>query len=494
MGDYFKLSNVQGLRESPSEPIEHDKGIKSFFKQLKVVSEDKQSSSISHLALNNGGDLCAVSSGTKAIFYDYKLNRAEYNFTSAKDFVRCCSFREDSKLAAVSDDSGNIHILALPLKSLLKGFKAHNGSIYCHSFSSDKGHLMTGGDDGTVKFWDIQEEKSVLSLEGHTDRVRSLCDLSENSFLWATGCYDCTCRIYDIRCPQTPVSTLQHDAPIESVTSSKSCISMVVSGGTLVKIWDLSSGLKLKSSLQPHMRTIFRAYLSEDQNCIVTASLDGTIKFTENSSKFPLMHVYTHESAVSAFDYSLSGNTMASGLSTGKWLIRHNSSGFVKSETSSGSTLQLRAVMENNSKVSGNITSVTGYKTVKLGVLDRLVKAFQYQAALDLALTLTPDHVYNLVELLILRGSLGTAVKGRDEQTIIPLLKFVSSQLNRDVYNTSILLEFLHTVLDNNTWLKTCSDATVIKELRKIPSKINLELYQHTILLKLQGMIDLILT
>ncbi|GIX66325.1 WD domain, G-beta repeat containing protein, putative [Babesia caballi] len=208
--------------------------------------------------------------------------------------------------------------------------------------------------------------------------------------------------------------------------------------------------------------------------------LGGLLSDPTEERPVSLRHVYRFNDPVVSFAVSLDAKSIAVGLSSGEWVIRHNTREASEEEPQAKKVIR---IAEN----------VVEYKTAKLSLLDRLVKTFQYQAAMDLSLSLTPNHVYNLVETLILRGSLATAVRGKDEQTILPLLRFVSSHLGNDIHNTNTLLELAHAVLDNNQWLETCDNTRVIQELRKIPNKINFELFQHNILQTLKGSLDLVL-
>uniref|UniRef100_A0A3B0MGR4 WD domain, G-beta repeat/UTP15 C terminal, putative n=1 Tax=Theileria annulata TaxID=5874 RepID=A0A3B0MGR4_THEAN len=489
MGEYFRVRSVEGLRQSASEPTDQDQNLRSYFKWLKVVGKGKESSTISNLSLSQSDHLCSISFGTKVKFYDYEEQLFCYTYNSSKSFVRCASFRPDSKLAAVSDDSGNVDIVALELKSLLRRFRAHEGACHCHSFSYDKLSLLSGGDDSAVKLWDAAQETCSLTLDGHTDRVRSLTPVPGDCNLWATACYDKIARLYDIRTPEKPVTKLEMDSPVEHVSISSSGFRLITTGGNQVKVWDISSGLKLEFTVSPHLRAITRSFLSDDDNLLITSSLDGTVKYSDINNGLKVSHMYRFDGEVTSFDFKYN-NVLAVGLSTSDWLIRYNNK--LDSGNDIGSYVQngLETVRVDTVRDS---VEVMGYKPMKLGLLDRLVKTFQYKAAMDLALTLTTAHVYNLIELLIVRGTLSTAVKNRDEKSILPLLKFVSTQLNKDINNTNLLLEFLITILDNNHWLKECTDEAVLAEMKRIPNKINLELYQHTILLRLKGLIDLII-
>ncbi|CDR93737.1 WD domain, G-beta repeat containing protein, putative [Babesia bigemina] len=627
MGTYHRLSKVEGLREGDPEPYERDRRVKRYFSATKVVGSGKETAPVTHISFSPEGTFVSVCTGTKVIFYDYAQQKIVHTFHDSKDFVRCCAFRGDGKVAAVSDDGGWVHLIALGLKSNLKKWRAHETPCHALHFSCTKLRLMTGGDDGVAKLWDTVTGELVEEFKFHSDKIRAVSDFCGSEQLWVTGGYDSVAYLFDIRNNVKPAAKVHHGAPIEFVELSIANNLLLTAGKNIVKLWDLSSGLQLMYSFEPHQRTVVRAFM---RHPIITASLDGTVRFFnyasvyqsdfhasderylaelrgdefssrmsqtltarstsynsdddssenvldeeadvsssedsdeprspasvsvrgkraadclsdgsnfvtpesriaspdhftpmsanpdylddsetsqsshverptgESASQYTtdrtealdgtptedlddttvsLRHVYRFNSPVTALDVTLDTRAIAIGLSSGEWIIRHNA----KEETEE--VLFHRKIV----KVEEDLVE---FKPTKLSLLDRLVKTFQYQAALDLSLSLTPDHVYNLVETLVLRGSLATAVKGKDEHTILPLLRFVSAHLGNDMQNTSTLLELAHAIIDNNQWLETCDNTQVIDELRKIPNKINFELFQHNILQSLKGSLDLIL-
>ncbi|KAK1442198.1 WD40 repeat containing protein [Babesia gibsoni] len=636
MGTYVKLSQVEGLRESDSNVYECDKKIKRFFRASNVVGSGKEGSSVSHVGFSPAGSIVSICAGTKVIFYNYIEEQIVYTYHDSRDFVRCCSFRSDGKVAAVSDDGGWIQLIALELKSNLKKWQAHQAACHTHQFSSNKTRLMTGGDDSIAKYWDTVSGEIVQEFKFHSDKIRALSDFCGSEKMWVTGGYDTVAYLFDVRDASKPMAKIEHGTPIEFVDVSSGNNLLMTVGGNILKLWDISNGLKMVHSFEPHQRAITSGHI---RDALLTSSLDGTVRYFNYSSihradyvsfddkyipdqngiykygeededygiftpqtespkvnsdsardfrtpmgpecvnikkggniiapdllpalgnefdnavppndhaefitpeeeapvtlqngitsvataknegktmhyktqspfesavsniasprrinrdkdsddtqeesneerSVTLRHVYRFDDAVTAFAVSVDSKTIAVGLASGEWIIRHNPKTILEHEP-------------KPKKVFKVVENVVEYKTVKLTLLDRLVKTFQYQAAMDLALSLSADHVYNLVETLILRGSLATAVRGKDEQTIIPLLRFLSSHLGSGIRNTNSLLELAHAVLDNNEWLQSCDNNTVIQELRKIPHKINFELFQHNILQTLKGSLDLILS
>jgi U3 small nucleolar RNA-associated protein 15 len=66
-------------------------------------------------------------------------------------------------------------------------------------FSSDKVHVVSGSDDGTVRSWDVAVGEEVNRLVGHTDYVRAIAASPQGPEIFASGGYDHSCKIWDVR-------------------------------------------------------------------------------------------------------------------------------------------------------------------------------------------------------------------------------------------------------------------------------------------------------
>ena len=75
------------------------------------------------------------------------------------------------------------------------------------SFSSDGRYVASGSLDKTVKIWEIQTNKCLSTLQGHTSMVNSVSFSSDGRYV-ASGSLDETVKIWEIQTNKC-LSTLQ---------------------------------------------------------------------------------------------------------------------------------------------------------------------------------------------------------------------------------------------------------------------------------------------
>lgn len=67
------------------------------------------------------------------------------------------------------------------------------------------------------RWWDVSSGAQVCRLDGHTDYVRAAGVSPANMETWATGGYDHSVRLWDMRMRNSCVMTLDHGSPVEDL-------------------------------------------------------------------------------------------------------------------------------------------------------------------------------------------------------------------------------------------------------------------------------------
>ena len=80
-------------------------------------------------------------------------------------------------------------------KNLLT-LEGHSDYVRSVAISNDNTKVVTGSDDKTAKVWDIRTGKNLLTLEGHSGDVTSVAISNDNTKI-VTGSSDKTAKLWD---------------------------------------------------------------------------------------------------------------------------------------------------------------------------------------------------------------------------------------------------------------------------------------------------------
>ncbi|KAG0473747.1 hypothetical protein HPP92_015604 [Vanilla planifolia] len=169
-------------------------------------------------------DLAAASSASIHLFDGNSLSPKSHSpLSSFSDVAYSPSFRCDGALLACGGESGLVQVFN-PLRSghALRRLRFHSRPVRVVRFphAADKLHLFSGGDDAILSYWDVSTESPLLSFPGaHRDYIRAGSPSSVSVDVFATGSYDHTVKVWDVRMSpdSNHVSSFAHATPVESV-------------------------------------------------------------------------------------------------------------------------------------------------------------------------------------------------------------------------------------------------------------------------------------
>ncbi|KHN27454.1 denticleless protein homolog [Glycine soja] len=83
---------------------------------------------------------------------------------------------------------------------------SHQNAVFDTCWIKEDTQILTASGDQTIKLWDVQEQKCLGVLTGHTGSVKSMCSHPTNSDIIVSGSRDGSFRIWDLRCKSTAKS------------------------------------------------------------------------------------------------------------------------------------------------------------------------------------------------------------------------------------------------------------------------------------------------
>jgi coatomer subunit beta' len=159
--------------------------------------------------------------------YDEHKNFVMKIAVNPKDYNMFASASMDTKVKIWSFSSTNSHLT----------FEGHSKGTttvaFCPLF--DKPYLATGSDDKTIKIWDYTNKHCVYTFEGHEDNISALCFHPELPIL-LSGSEDNSCKFWNVNTFKIEDSKLFGYDTIWDIASqpSQNMIAFGCEEGTLV--------------------------------------------------------------------------------------------------------------------------------------------------------------------------------------------------------------------------------------------------------------------
>ncbi len=194
------------------------------------------------------------------------------------DSVWSVQFSPDGKsIASAARRNGAVHIWDADKGELVKVLKGQNGAInkilYCH----DGKRLIAAGDsfDSTIRVWDVECEKVIHRLEGHSISIEGIA-LSPDEKTLASTSRDGTLRLWDLTTgKEMPQLEGAKGAKGEnfSVAFAPDGKTLAVNGLTLgLRFWDLSSRKPQKALREGGWDRLSLNYSRLGRTLVITAA------------------------------------------------------------------------------------------------------------------------------------------------------------------------------------------------------------------------------
>lgn len=186
------------------------------------------------------------------------------------------------------------------------------------AISPDGNTLASGGDDKIIKLWDLNTQKLVNSVMGHSQAVTSVA-FSPKQELLATASDDKNIKLWHLPTLQEIFTLEGHLHAVKSVSFSPD--GEILASGSWdkqVKLWDVSNGKKI-FSLKAHQLQVSAVAFSPQGEILASASFDRTIRLwhiaeMQNRPRCTLMGTLEgHTRAVLAIAFSPDGKILATG-------------------------------------------------------------------------------------------------------------------------------------------------------------------------------------
>ena len=420
-------------------------------------------------SLAQPSDHFVVTTGVRVQLFSIRSRKLVKTISRFDGVAYGAEIRRDGRVMVAGDATGAIQVFDVNSRSILKTWKEHKQPVWATKFSpTESTILMSASDDRTVRLWDLPGQESTVSFAGHQDYVRTAAFMpGQASSLLVSGSYDQTVKLWDPRTPTNAVMTFKHAAPVESVLPMPSGTTILAAADNRITILDIVAGRPL-NILQNHQKTVTSLCLASKGARLLSGGLDGHVKILETTgwnvvagSKYP--------SPVLALSLVSSGHAqedrhLVVGMQSGVLSIKTRLSGQQKVKERERQK-EMQALIEGKieeldkrrakkipvgmkKRLRGRDFTGEGVDVIiegnkrevrtKLKTWEKELRSGRYAAALDLALSSnTLSETMTLLVALRHRSAMRTALSGRDEITLQPILRWICKHITNPLYVTT---------------------------------------------------------
>ncbi len=123
--------------------------------------------------------------------------------------------------------------------------KGHTSGVFSCAYSPDGRRIVSASNDTTLKVWDAETGKELFTLKGHTAQVRS-CAYSPDGRRIVSASDDNTLKVWDAETGKELLTLKGHTAQVRSCTYSPNGRRIVsASDDNTLKVWDTETGKEL---------------------------------------------------------------------------------------------------------------------------------------------------------------------------------------------------------------------------------------------------------
>jgi len=159
----------------------------------------------------------------------------------------------------------------------LTGHSGTLSSVNTLAINPDSHTLASGGDDKNIKLWDLNTQKILASLSGHSQAVKSVA-FSPDGKILATASDDKTIKLWEVKTLKEICTLLGHSHAVKSVAFSPD--GQILASGSwdkTIKLWDVNTGTEI-CTITGHQLQVNSVAFSPQGQLLASASYDRTIR------------------------------------------------------------------------------------------------------------------------------------------------------------------------------------------------------------------------
>jgi WD40 repeat protein/serine/threonine protein kinase len=291
---------------------------------IRITSKD---GTVTEIKVPEGAKVEIAEDGKASAAAPWRISSIR-SFEGHLGVVWSVTFSRDERRVLSGGDDGVVRVWDVETGKELHRFEGHKHFVYSIAVAPDGRRVLSGAGDtnprdggafnpqphGTVCLWEVESGKELRRLEGLASAVTSVA-FSGDGRRALFGHFDGTVQLWDVE-QWKEVRRFDYGKGLWNVCFSPDGEKVLTSGGhdaqRLIRLWDLSSGEELRR-FKGHGAGMWQSVFSPDGKRILSASLDRTARLWETETGKELRRFrHPHGVAGVAFlpdgRYALSGS------------------------------------------------------------------------------------------------------------------------------------------------------------------------------------------
>ncbi len=234
---------------------------------------------INAVDMTSDGTRVAAGRANAVQVYDVDSGLEIVSLGGHKDLIQSLRYSPDSRYLAAGSYQ-IVTIWTVPTGLLAKTMAGHAGAVLSLAVAPDRLSAYSGGQDKTIRVWNLAEGKMLRTLSGTTP-VTALAIAAGGTTLFS-GALDGNIRWLDAADGRERLVLRGHTAAVTDLAVLASSVSAPriasASEDGKVRIWGVTTSPKSPLVLSGHKGAVRALALSPDGHTIVTGGDDGTVR------------------------------------------------------------------------------------------------------------------------------------------------------------------------------------------------------------------------
>ena len=197
--------------------------------------------------------------------------------------------------------------------------EGHEFTVWSLATTQDGLTIISGGQDATIRVWDVANEKEIAKLIGHDGPVYGLVLMPDNNKLVSIADKDLAVKIWDLESRTLLTSLAPNSAHVNAVAVSPDQRYLVTGGDDgIARFWDIDRGIMLRYI--EHSQGIYTITISPDGRHMLcgskkapTTDTPGTIWIWDFELGVELRKLEGHKGHVTALAMTADSRYILSG-------------------------------------------------------------------------------------------------------------------------------------------------------------------------------------